>query len=248
MALRNIVTIMKPTLNKNKQKVLNLSSFVEDAKKWNISSNEIQTSFDVENLYPSIPIDEAVVAIIETLNNDNDDLRKRTKLTFTDMHKLTELCLSTNYFIFENRMRILENSGPIGLALMVAISEAFLQRLEDRAMQEALVTNLAPLTYKRYVDDSHARFETVHQSHSFLNILNSQNKVIQYKMEKEDQSRKLNFLDVTIINTGKGKYEFKIHRKNAVTNVQIKPHSYVNPALIRDIFKGFVSRARKLRN
>ena len=143
-------------------------------------------------------------------------------------------------------MRILENSGPIGLALMVVISEAFLQRLEDRAMQEALATNLAPLTYKRYVDDSHARFETVHQSHSFLNILNSQNKAIQYTMEKEDQPRKLNFSDVTIINTGEGKYEFKIHRKNAMTNVQIKPHSYVNPALIRDIFKGFVSRARKL--
>ena len=59
-------------------------------------------------------------------------------------------------------------------------------------------------------------------------------------------TRKLNFLDVTIINTGAGKYEFKIHRKNAITNVQIKPHWYVNPALIRDIFKGFVSRAKKL--
>ena len=43
--------------------------------------------------------------------------------------------------------------------------------------------------------------------------------------KKEGQSRKLNFLDVTIINTGAGKYEFTIHRKNAITNVQIKPHS-----------------------
>ena len=65
-------------------------------------------------------------------------------------------------------------------------------------------------------------------------------------MEEEDQSRKLNFLDVTIIKTGTRKYEFKIHRKNAITNVQLKPHSYVNPALIRDIFQGFVSRAKKL--
>ena len=32
-------------------------------------------------------------------------------------------------------------------------------------------------------------------------------------MEKEDQSRKLDFLDVRIINTGAGKYELKIHRK-----------------------------------
>ena len=41
-------------------------------------------------------------------------------------------------------------------------------------------------------------------------------------MEKEDQSRKLNFLDVTIINTGVRKYEFKINRKIAITNDQIK--------------------------
>ena len=87
-------------------------------------------------------------------------------------------------------MRILENSGPIiSLALMIAISEAFLQRLEDRALQETQIANLAPLMHKRYVDDSHARFETVHQSHSFLNILNKQN-----TMGKENQSQKLNIM------------------------------------------------------
>ena len=31
-----------------------------------------------------------------------------------------------------------------------------------------------------------------------------------------------------------------------MTNGQIKPHLYVNPALIRRIFKWFVSRAKKL--
>ena len=35
--------------------------------------------------------------IIERLNNDIDDLRKRTKLTLTDIHRLIELCLSTNF-------------------------------------------------------------------------------------------------------------------------------------------------------
>ena len=60
-------------------------------------------------------------------------------------------------------------------------------------MQEALATNLALLTDKRYIYDSHARFKTVYESHGFLNILNKQNKAIQYTMEKEDQSRKLNF-------------------------------------------------------
>ena len=47
-------------------------------------------------------------------------------------------------------------------------------------------------------------------------------------MEKEEQSRKRSFLDVTFINTGAGKYEFKIHKKNANTNFQINPHSYAH--------------------
>ena len=79
-------------------------------------------------------------------------------------------------------MRVQESSGPFGLALMVVISEAVLRRLEDKAIQEALTTNLAPLTYERYVYDSHARFETVQQFHSFLNILNKQNKSMPYSM------------------------------------------------------------------
>ena len=82
---------------------------MEEAKEWNIWPSEVQTSFDVVNLYPSVQFDEAVVVIMR-LNNDIDDLQKQTKLTLTDIHKLIELCLSTNYFIFDNRVRILKNS------------------------------------------------------------------------------------------------------------------------------------------
>ena len=63
---------------------------------------------------------------------------------------------------------------------------------------------LAPLC-KICVDGIHARFERIQQSHSFLNILNKQHKAIQHTVEKEDQSQKLKFLGVTIINTGAGK-------------------------------------------
>ena len=115
---------------------------MEEANEWNISPSEIQTSFDVISLYLSVPVHEAVAVIIEILNNDINDLQKRTKLTLTDIHKLIELCLSTNYFIFDNRVRILENSCPIGLALMVVISEAFLQRLMLMTATQDLKQNI----------------------------------------------------------------------------------------------------------
>ena len=49
---------------------------MEEAREWNISPSETQTSFDVVNVYPSVLIDEAVAVTIEILNNYIDDLRK----------------------------------------------------------------------------------------------------------------------------------------------------------------------------
>ena len=50
---------------------------MEEAREWNISPNEIKTSFDVVNLYPSVSIIGAAAVIVEILNNDIDDLRKQ---------------------------------------------------------------------------------------------------------------------------------------------------------------------------
>ena len=201
----------------------NSSSFVEEAKTWDISSNEMQVSYDVINLYPSIPINEAVDAMISILANDIDDLKTRTKLTLVDIHQLVNLCVSINYFLYENEFRVIENSGPIGLALMVVISEAFLQYLEQKPINQALLLKTQPITFRRYVDDSHSRFENIEQSKSFLQILNAQNPCIQYTVEKENEKKEINFLDITIINNLEGKYDFKVFRKDAITNIQIKP-------------------------
>ena len=80
-------------------------------------------------MYPSIPRDKAITVLMGTLNNNLDDLNTRTKLTLTDMNKLTELCLSKSYVLYENKMRLLENASPVGLSLMVVLSERYLQHL-----------------------------------------------------------------------------------------------------------------------
>ena len=89
-------------------------------------------------MYPSIPV------LIDTLYNDLDDLNTRTKLSLTDIHKLTELGLSKSYFLYENKIRLLENVGPIGLSLMVVLSKNYLQHLERKAIAEALTVHIKP--------------------------------------------------------------------------------------------------------
>jgi hypothetical protein len=244
---QHLVEIVQPTLNKNKCRVKNSLSFVSTAKEWVIDKNEIQVSFDVINLYPSVPLDKATIAIIDILNKDKDELKMRTKLSLVDIHKLIELCLSKCYFLWEDKIHILKNSGPIGLSIMVIMSEAYLQFIESNAIQQALNFNIAPITYKRYVDDSHARFSTFDNANSFLAILNSQDTSIQYTIECQNSQNQLNFLDISIsTNHFLQKYEFSIHRKQAITNVLIKPHSSISPNVAISIFKGFLSRAYKI--
>ena len=45
-----LVKVIQHTLNKNKTRLKNSTSFVEEAKSWNISPTEVQVSYDVVNL------------------------------------------------------------------------------------------------------------------------------------------------------------------------------------------------------
>ncbi|XP_065671904.1 uncharacterized protein LOC136089751 [Hydra vulgaris] len=241
-----LVKIIQPTLNKNKSRLMNSNSFVSEAKQWIIDHNEVQVSFDIVYLYPFIPIDETIPVIIDILNADIVDLKTRTKLTLADIHQVIELSLSICYFLYENNIRVIPNSGPIGLSLMVVMAEAFLQNIERKSLNIAIVYTSEPKIYKRYVDDCHARFASIKQQQMFLNILREQHPAIKYTVELENDLKQLNFLDINITNTGSGAYEFQIHRKEAITNVQLKPNSNINPNIIIGVFKGFLCRAKRI--
>ena len=122
-------------------------------------------------MYPSIPIDKAVTVLIDALNNDINDLKTRTKLTLTNINKLMELCLSKSYFLYENKIRLSENAGPICVSLMVVLSESYLQYLKRKAIAEVLNKQIQPKPFKRYVDHSHARFLSKQQANTFQETL-----------------------------------------------------------------------------
>ena len=50
-------------------------------------------------------------------------------------------------------------------------------------------------------------------------------------------------MDINITNTINNKYEFKVHRKNAITNIPIKPTSCIDPNIIKSVFEGLLRRA-----
>ena len=64
-------------------------------------------------------------------------------------------------------------------------------------------------------------------------------------MKTENFEKSLQFLDLNITNIN-GRYEYKIHRKNAIMNVQVKPNSGHGPKVSKGIFTRFLHRAHTI--
>ena len=131
---------------------------------------------------------------------------------------------------------------------MVVLAESFLQMIEYNSLSIAknLPNPVCPITHRRYVDDTHDRFNNIEESGSFLEILNKQESRIKFTAEYENENRELNYLDITIKNTGDNQYKFQTYRKDAITNVQIKPHSCHDQGIKLSVFKGYIARAKSI--
>ena len=70
-----------------------------------IDENDIQASFDVIALYPSIPIEKALECVREKLKND-DTLADRTDWRVDDIIQLLSICLETHFKTIDGQISI----------------------------------------------------------------------------------------------------------------------------------------------
>ena len=104
-----LVKIIQPTLSKSPIVVKNAKEFVEEAKTWKIEPNEIQVSYDVVALYPSVPVKKAIINLMEMLSKDYEDFRTRTILKLEHVKQLLEVCLSQSYSLWDKKNHSLKN-------------------------------------------------------------------------------------------------------------------------------------------
>ena len=149
----HINEILKPIIAKNKFACKNSYEFTQKMKTAKANPHEKQTSYDATALFPSVPVSEAINRIGELLKNDTS-LHLRTKLTPDEICDLISLCLSSSNFIFDSRHHTQQNSGPIGLSLMVSISQIWMNDTLEKAIALAKTRRVAtPRLPFVYMDD-----------------------------------------------------------------------------------------------
>ncbi|XP_045477945.1 uncharacterized protein LOC123683088 [Harmonia axyridis] len=198
--------------------IKNNIQLTNELKTLKIPTNARLVSFDVVNLFPSIPTTEVEYLV----NQQLDENPSITAYMKEETMRLLKICLGQSYFKFNEKFYQQLDGLPMGSPSSNLFSEIFMTALEKKIFSPANV-NLTDfvLYWKRYVDDIFCIWTGSNSElESFLELINSFYSSIQFTLEIEDNNKCLNFLDiqVKIINEH---LEFNIYRKPTFSDILI---------------------------
>ena len=213
------------------QSVKNSFDFVTKIKNVVLNDDEIMISFDVESLFPSIPIKEALGDFRDFLETTN--LKEEEKQVY---RMVAKTCMDHNYFEFRDKFYKVEKGTNMGNPISPLISEVFMSAFETKLKNE----NLLPRLWLRYVDDIFAIVKC-DEVENVLNILNSRFDSINFTEEKE-RNGKLAFLDLELKRIN-NKIEIGVYHKETSTK-RVIPN--ISHCAIQHKLAGFHSHIHRL--
>ncbi|KAK5644613.1 hypothetical protein RI129_005913 [Pyrocoelia pectoralis] len=179
-------------------------------------------SFDVKNLFPSIPSNECIQLVSEHLSSTHlsDD-------QYTCIITLLKLCIHQNFFKFNNQCYTQIDGLAMGSNLSPLLAEIFMNNLESNHIATSKFYTDHVIFWGRYVDD----VICIHSAddsgvNNFLNELNGIHPNVQFTIEKESNNT-LPFLDL-LLHKSPQKITFSIYRKPTTTDNMI-PYDSVHP-------------------
>ena len=202
--------------------------FVQRISDLRIESEDILVSFDVVSLFTNVPVMESMNYLSELFSKDIVDLFRE--------------CLTTTYFLWNGEYYQQRDGVAMGSPLSPVIANFYMEKFEDCVLATA---PKKPSIWLRYVDDTFAVWSHGEKElYTFLEHLNSQNKAIQFTMEKECDG-KLAFLDVLVKREDSG-LGHTVYRKPTHTDLYLNRNSNHHPSQKFGIIRTLAERAKKI--
>lgn len=171
--------------------IKNSYELVNKIKNINLPQNSKFISFDVTNLFPSIPIVDTIKLVNKLLIKNNVNFIKKQEI----LDILTE-CLKQNYFEFNGQFYTSNVGLIMGNPLSPLLAEIFMDFIESEIKKHPLFKKF--LYWHRYVDDIFTCFTgTDRQLNIFTDFINNIHNNIKFTIETETNNS-INFLDLTI--------------------------------------------------
>lgn len=182
-----------------------------------LPNNYLLVSYDVTNLFTTVPKAEAVEIVGNLLRSKNLDEDK-----IINILSLLNLCLSQNFFSFNNKYYQQPDGLAMGSCLSPFLADVFMDHLENTSIISN--SNKEILHWYRYVDDCLCFLDCDQQgAERLLTKINNIHPKIAFTLEIEN-NKKLNFLDLTI-HKNEQNLKFSIYRKPTQTDHVIPDQS-----------------------
>ena len=205
---KSLVPILRSLQGRSGHYIKNSRQVKELLSSWSIQRDEILVSYDVEKLYPSIPIAKAL-ELIECLLRCKPNLQEITTFSVTSIMKLLRWIFKLTYCEYNGDHYVLD-CGPIGLSV---VGEVAIIYMEDFQMRSKTVDFPELNEWPWYVDDSVLKCKRNRSEEILQHLNNIEPEHIKFTKEEEDNG-KLAVLDLELnVDRKQKKIQFNVHYK-----------------------------------
>ncbi|XP_057293867.1 uncharacterized protein LOC130622418 [Hydractinia symbiolongicarpus] len=181
--------------------------------------NCYMASFDVNSLFPNIPLHETIDIIINEIeSNCIDGIPKK------DLKHLHTLATTESIFVFNGVYYKQIDGVAMGSPLGPTLVNIFMCHYENIWLKNC-PSEFKPIYYRRYVDDIFVLFESREHVQNFYEYINSRHQNIKFTFE-EECDKVLPFLDVCVMREGDS-FVTNVYRKPTFSGVYTNFSSFI---------------------
>jgi len=216
-----LTKVFSPLSKKSKYSLRNGYEFVQSIRGLELHEDEIFASLDVKALYPSVPIEDALLHCTYVLDQDQRFSSRPTtrEVSKAGVMELLRFCLNNSYFQFRGDYYRQVEGGAMGVGIVAIVADLFMESLEDRALSRMAHP---PRMWKRYVDDCWAVIRADYFEDMFTQM-NKQHGNIKFTKEHA-KNNQLGFLDALAVCKGR-EVSTTVYRKPTHTDQYLNYNS-----------------------
>lgn len=231
-----LVPLLAP-ITENEFTLKNSYEFASEVRGLKLSDGMVMASFDVENLFTNIPVQETIDIAIDSLFSSCTSISGIPRKLFRSM---LDLAVSNSLFLFNSKLYRQTDGVGMGLPLGPTFANIFLC-FHEKNWLASCPQDFRPTYYRRYVDDCFLLFRDISHVDRFLEFINGQHPKMKFTKEVESNGV-LPFLDVTLTRSGSSLVT-SVYRKPTFTSLSLSFFSFIPISIKKAIINSAIYRA-----